>query len=146
MTKQTPSLDRVSAARPARCRSAVTNGRRLHVVPPGDTAWARRFADVLGQIIADLGGPDGLSEGQRQLARRASTISIACEQMEGQAAAGEEMSFEVYGRLTDRLGRIFDRLGIKRQARDMTPTLDELLAADDERERPAAQQERQDGD
>lgn len=142
MTEQTPP----SAARPARCRSAVTNGRRLHVVPPGDTAWARRFADVLGQIIADLGGPDGLSEGQRQLARRASTISIACEQMEGQAAAGEAISFEVYGRLTDRLGRIFDRLGLKRQARDMTPTLRDLLAADEERERLAAQQERQDGD
>jgi hypothetical protein len=132
MTVQTPPVRRVSAARPAHCRSAVTNGRRLHVVPPGDTKWARRFADVFGQIIADMGGPDGLSEGQRQLARRAATLSIACERMEGQAAAGEEIDLEQYGRLTDRLGRTFARLGLKRQARDMTPSLDELLAADDE--------------
>jgi hypothetical protein len=37
-------------------RSAVTNGKRLHVVRPGDTAWARRFRDVLAEIISDLGG------------------------------------------------------------------------------------------
>jgi hypothetical protein len=40
-----------------RCvRSAVTNGKRLHVVAPGDTKWARRFRDVLAEIISDLGG------------------------------------------------------------------------------------------
>jgi hypothetical protein len=37
-------------------RSAVTNGKRLHVVAPGDTKWARRFRDVLAEIISDLGG------------------------------------------------------------------------------------------
>src|SRR5438046_875753 len=104
-----------SAARPARCRSAVTNGRRLHVIPPGDTKWKRRFADVLGQILADMGGSYGLSEGQRQLARRAATLSIVCERMEGQVVAGEEIDVEQYGQLTDRLGRIFSRLGLKRQ-------------------------------
>ncbi len=71
-----------------RVRSAVTNGRRLHVAAPGDGAWARRFRDVLEQIVADLSGPEGLSEGQRQLARRATTIAIACERLEGEAAAG----------------------------------------------------------
>ena len=49
------------------------NGRRLHVAAPGDGAWARRFRNVLEQIIVDLSGPDGLSEGQR---------------WEGEAAAG----------------------------------------------------------
>jgi hypothetical protein len=67
-----------STSRPSRGRSAVTNGKRLHVVRPGDTAWARRFRDVLAEIISDLGGPDRLSEGQRQLARRCATIAIVC--------------------------------------------------------------------
>jgi hypothetical protein len=88
-------------------RSAVTNGKRLHVVRPGDTAWARRFRDVLAEIISDL-GRDGLSEGQRQLARRCATISIACEKMEGEAAAGNEIDLDAYGTLTDRLGRAPD--------------------------------------
>ena len=103
------------------CRSAVTNGRRLHVVRPGDTVWARRFKDVFAQILNDMGGNDLLSEGQRQLARRCATIAIACERMEGEAAAGNDIDLDIYGALTDRLGRAFNRLGLKRQPRDVTP-------------------------
>jgi hypothetical protein len=102
-------------------RSAVTNGKRLHVVAPGDGAWSRRFRDVLAEIISDLGGADRLSEGQRQLARRCTTIAIACERMEGEAAAGNEIDLDAYGTLTDRLGRCFQRLGLKRMPRDVTP-------------------------
>jgi hypothetical protein len=121
MPENPSAIRQGSESRPPRTRSAVTNGRRLHVVAPGDTAWARRFADVLGEIISDLGGHDGgLSEGQRQLARRAATISIACEQLEGDAAAGMAIDLELYGRLTDRLGRAFQRLGLERRARDVT--------------------------
>jgi len=110
----------LSDARPAKGRSAVTNGKRLHVVAPGDTAWARRFRDILSEIISDI-GREGLSEGQRQLARRCATIAIQCEKMEGEAAAGHEINIDVYGQLVDRLGRAFQRLGLKRQARDITP-------------------------
>lgn len=105
-----------SGSRPPATRSAVTNGRRLHVVAPGDTAWARRFADILAEIISDIGGPDRLSEGQRQLARRAATIAIACERMEGEMAAGADINTEQYGALTDRLGRCFQRLGLERRS------------------------------
>jgi hypothetical protein len=108
-------------------RSAVTNGSRLFVVRPGDNKWARRFRDVFSQIISDLGGADLLSEGQRQLARRCATISIACEGLEGDIAAGREIDLDLYGTMTDRLGRAFQRLGLKRQARDVTPTLSEYL-------------------
>src|SRR5262244_1285988 len=112
----------------SRHRSAVTKGKRLHVVQPGDTAWARRFRDVLAEIVSDLGGADLLSEGQRQLARRCATISIACERLEGEAAAGEPIDLELYGRLTDRLGRALQRLGLERRPRDVTPSLAEYLA------------------
>jgi hypothetical protein len=123
MTK-TAVIRRTSAVRPQDSgnpafKSAVTNGRRLFVVPPGDNAWSRRFRDILDQIIADLGGPEGLSEGQRQLARRAATISIMCEKLEGEAAAGADIDLECYGQLSDRLGRAFNRLGIRRQQRDL---------------------------
>jgi hypothetical protein len=116
-----------SEGRPARVRSAVTNGKRLHVVSPGDGKWSRRFADILGQIIGDMGGADLLSEGQRQLARRCATIAIACERMEGEAAAGNLIDLDAYGTLTDRLGRAFQRLGLKRQAKPIE-SLQEYLA------------------
>ncbi len=122
-----------SDARPLKVRSAVTNGRRLHVVAPGDTKWARRFADVLAEIIGDLGGLSVLSEGQRQLARRCATIAISCERMEGKAAAGQQIDLDLYGALTDRLGRAFQRLGLKRQPRDVTPSLSALLQSFDDR-------------
>ena len=32
----------------------VTNGKRLHVKAPGDTAFARRFRDILVQIISEM--------------------------------------------------------------------------------------------
>jgi hypothetical protein len=104
-------------------RSAVTNGNRLHVaqIPRGHgTAWARRFKDVLAEIISDMGGKEGRSEGERQLARRAATISIECEKMEGIAAGGEPIDVERYGALTDRLGRCFQRLGLRRQQREVS--------------------------
>jgi hypothetical protein len=125
-----PPSSRPSSGTARAGRSAVTNGKRLHVVRPGDTAWARRFRDVLAEIISDLGGHDGgLSEGQRQLARRCATIAIACERMEGEAAAGNPIDLDVYGTLTDRLGRAFGRLGLRRRARDVTPSLEAYLAA-----------------
>jgi hypothetical protein len=129
-TSRLPRVRPSSDGKPANSRSAVTNGKRLHVSSPGDTKWSRRFADVLGQVICDLGGPDGLSEGQRQLARRCATIAIACERMEGEAAAGQAIDLEAYGTLTDRLGRAFARLGLKRVARDIGPTLGDLLRED----------------
>jgi hypothetical protein len=111
-------------------RSAVTNGKRLHVVAPGDTAWSRRFRDVLAEIISDLGGNDLLSEGQKQLARRCATMCIQCEKMEGEAAAGNDIDLEQFGTLTDRLGRALQRLpDLKRQTRDVTPSLDDVIAS-----------------
>ena len=120
-----PATRRVSGRRPDPSqRSEVTNGKRLHVYAPGDSAWSRRFRDVLAQIISDLSGPQGLSEGQRQLARRAATLCIMCERMEGEAAAGRDIDLDTYGQMTDRLGRCFNRLGLRRQARDVSPAPD----------------------
>jgi hypothetical protein len=116
-----------SAAYPSRQRSAVTNGARLFVEAPGDSAYSRRFRDILDQVIADIGGPTGLSEGQRQLARRATTLAVSCERLESKAAQGADIDLEQYGQLTDRLGRCFARLGLKRQLRDVSPTLSDVL-------------------
>ena len=76
---------------------------------------------MLGEMISNLGGADLLSEGQKQLARRCATIAIACEKMEGEAAQGREIDLDAYGQLTDRLGRALQRLGLKRQPRNVTP-------------------------
>jgi hypothetical protein len=53
--------------------------------------------------------------------------AITCERMEGEAALGKEIDLEEYGRLTDRLGRAFHRLGLKRQQRIVEPSLADIL-------------------
>jgi hypothetical protein len=90
---------------------------------------------VLYQIVNDLGGADILSEGQKQLARRAATLCIACEKLEGEAAAGRDINLDTYGQMVDRLGRAFHRLGLKRQARDVTPSPLEYARAHHKEER-----------
>ena len=126
------SADRAVVERhPSKQKSRVTNGKRYFVEADQRGPWARRWRDVLGEIISNLGGAGLLSEGQKQLARRCATIAIACEKMEGEAAQGNEIDLDAYGTLTDRLGRALQRLGLKRQARDITLPLRERLVLGD---------------
>jgi hypothetical protein len=188
-------------------RSKVTNGRALFLNGSIKTAASRRFADILSAIVGDLGGADApLSEGQKQLARRAASLSLACEKLEAQLvgqpealeerikalaggltphqilgecgrlmhavarhrggsdgvaaiaalpdaqltvvtdllkaaadisakaiAAGSEhgADLELLGMLADRCGRTFMRLGLKRQARDISASFSDGLARTD---------------
>jgi hypothetical protein len=123
-----PATRSAIAPRSATNRSRVTNGRGLFVEAiDGRSREARRFRDVVAEIVSDLGGPDTLSEGQRQLARRAAMLSVQCEVMEGNAVAGKAIDLETFGKLTDRLGRTFQRLGLRRKQRDVTPNLRDYL-------------------
>lgn len=110
-------------------RSRVTNGSSLHIGEvDGRTATAKRFRDVLAEIVSDLGGADLLSEGQRQIARRAAMMSVECEALESKSVAGEPIDLDAYGQLSDRIGRAFHRLGLRRVPRDATPTIAEIMA------------------
>ncbi len=127
-------------AKPSRTtRAAVSNGSRLHAGEvDGRTEAARRFRDVLAEIVSDLGGADLLSEGQRQLARRAAMMSVEAERMEAEAVAGGKLDPDAFGALADRLGRVFNRLGLRRVARPVGPQSMKEYAAM-LRERDAAQ-------
>src|ERR1700726_3696461 len=118
-----------NAGNPSRGRSKVGNGKLLPMTD-GRSATARRFKDLVEDIAADLGGKDHLSEGQRQLIRRAAMLSAECERQEALAARGEaEFNCDAYGVMCDRLGRLFGRLGLERVARDATPSLASYLQA-----------------
>ena len=108
-----------SLAKPLKTtRGKVANGTRLHTVDvDGRTAEARRFRDIFDEIVSDLGGADRLSEAQRQLARRATLMSVQCELLEAASITGTAIDLDTYGQLSDRLGRAFTRLGIKRAPR-----------------------------
>ncbi len=110
-------------------RSRVGNGAKLLPLTDGRSATARRFKDLVGDIAADLGGIASLSEGQRQLIRRAAMLSAECERLEAMSARGEaEFDIDLYGMICDRLGRLFGRLGLERKSKDVTPSLSAYLA------------------
>ena len=104
-------------------RSRVTNGKSLFLDGAVRSRASRRFRDLLSAIVSDLGGSDHLSTGQTQLARRCALLSVQAEEMEQAAVRGDPYDVDLYGKITDRLGRAFQRLGLRRETKDVTPTL-----------------------
>ena len=94
-------------------RSAVTNGARHFLTRGGELSIiGRRWADIYRAITEDRDGADFLSEGQRQLARRISTLAVEAEVMEAAHAEGKPLDLEGYVSLTNALGRALSRLGL----------------------------------
>jgi hypothetical protein len=79
---------KTTATRRKHGRSAISNGSVALPDMDGRSASARRYKDILAAIVGDLGGADMLSESQRQLARRAASLSCACEQLEARIIGG----------------------------------------------------------
>jgi hypothetical protein len=124
-------------------RSRVTNGSKLLPLSDGRSATARRFRDIYEDVAADLRGLDFLSEGQKQLIRRAALLSAECERQESLAARGERLPngeimwkekadflFDIdrYVVMTNSLRRVLETIGLERKSRDVTPDLRSYLA------------------
>ena len=103
-----------------RGRSRVSNNSSLFVVADARSVWGRRYGDLFRAFVTDLGGVDRLSEGRVQLCRRAASLALEAERIEGQLAEGREADVDQLGRLTGHLSRVLDRLGLEKVARDAT--------------------------
>jgi hypothetical protein len=106
---------RQQARRP---RSAVTSGRKLFVQGDPNSAWARRFHDLVLGHVSDLGGRSNMSEAQFALVKKAAALETETEQLEGRMSLGEEVDLNTYGRAASHLRRILETLGLERKARD----------------------------
>jgi hypothetical protein len=84
--------------------------RRRSVAKAADTPEFKHRAKSLASA---LGGYENLNPAQRWLCRAAAQLSLELEAMEGKRAAGEEIDLREYGMLTDRLGRLTERLGLQ---------------------------------
>jgi hypothetical protein len=131
--KRTPS-------RAKRPRSAVTSGRQLFIEGDPNSAWSRRYHDLVVRHIGDLGGRDMLSEAQLSLIRRAASIECELERLDAMLSTGAEVNLDAYGRAASHLRRLFETLGIERKAKPVL-TLGDLLRADiGERQRAAREE------
>jgi len=107
---------RAKAKRP---RSAITSGRKLFVEGNPNSAWSRRYHDLVVGHISDLGGRDMLSEAQLSLIRRASAIECELERLDAALSLGEAVDLDSYGRATSHLRRLFETLGLRRRPREI---------------------------
>jgi len=100
-----------------RIRSSVTNGKKAFLLGDGNSPWYRRFKDIAELHASDIGGAETLSEAQLSLCRRASTMEVELERMEGQLSLGNEVDLEIYSRIAGNLRRILEAIGIERKAK-----------------------------
>lgn len=111
---------------PPTARSAVANGSRLFVQElDGRTALARRYRDLVHAFTSDIGGDP--SEAEKQLIRRAASLSTWCEAQEVKLASGEEVEIGPLTTAANSLRRILQDIGLQRRVTDITPTLDAYL-------------------
>lgn len=105
-------------------RSRITNGNAILPGVDGRSTWIRRLRDLMLLHIEDLGGEDTISEAQRSLIRRVSTLEVELERMEAEFAnegAADPKALDLYQRTTGNLRRVLETLGIERKAKDVTP-------------------------
>jgi hypothetical protein len=120
---------RRAPSRAKRPRSAVTSGRKLFVAGDENSAWSRRFHDLVVGHVTDLGGADLLSEAQFSLIRRAASIECELERLDARLSMNEPVDMDAYARVAGHLRRLFETLGLERRPRDVAPTLQQYLAA-----------------
>jgi hypothetical protein len=84
----------------------------------GRSAFARRYRDILAQLVSDLGGDP--SEAQSLIARRAATLAVWSEQAEAQLASGVELDIGEFTTAVNALRRLLCDLGLERRMRDVT--------------------------
>lgn len=116
--------------------SRVSAGLDLLPSVDGRSTPARVMRDVFYAMLAHCGGDDHVSEARRLLARRVACleselINLECRfaalRAEGGTPAAK--SLDLYGRLCGQQRRCLESLGLDPTMRDVTPTLDQYLAA-----------------
>ena len=112
-----PRSSRALAPRQPSRRSPVTNGTKQFIAGAENGPWARRRHDLVAAHVADLGGPDQLSEAQLSLCRRVATIELELEVMEGKLSLGQDVDLDLYNRLAGNLRRCLETIGMQRVAK-----------------------------
>jgi len=86
----------------------------------------------------DQGGED-VSESRKQLIRRFAAAAVLAEQLEAKLANGQEIDIAQHALLCSTLTRLSLRIGLNPVAKDISPTLADLIQHDQEQQRGATE-------
>ena len=104
----------------------------------GRTSAAKAFDKLVADIEADLGGRDQLSTIERALVEAFAGAAVTLQHLNTRLALGQEIDLGQYAQTVSAMVRVASRLGLRRRARDLTPTLSDLLREDQARQQAAA--------
>src|SRR5215831_19888440 len=96
--------------------SAVTSGRKLLLDGDVNSAWARRYRDVIACLTGDLGGREMIGEAKAALIRDCAALEIVLEKMRGRMSEGQNVDAEAYARIAAHRRRLLETLGLERVA------------------------------
>lgn len=112
----------------AKKRISINGAARLLPDLDHRSAPARRYRSVVAALVTDLGGPDHVTEAQVQLARSAAGLVVLRERLDTRFLNGLKTDTHAYVRIAGSLTRVLVALGLKRQQKDVTPSLDNYVA------------------
>lgn len=134
MLTESPDCER-DAGETAPRREAVAGGKepKVKLLSLGDLDQRTRSAQMVSKTIEslfeDLGGEDSLSVAERLIVRRAAIAGAMSEDLAARWLTGEPVDPAIFGTLVNVERRQLETVGIKRRARDITPSLSQYLAA-----------------
>jgi hypothetical protein len=128
---------KVPSTKPRSARSRVPYRRRPAKIPiisrvqvDGRTYAAKVFDKIAGDVTADLGGRDQLSAVEAMLVEAFAGVWVMIDDFNTRALLGEKVDPYAYCQISSTLVRVASRLGLHRRARDVGPSLGDILRAD----------------
>jgi hypothetical protein len=108
-------------------RSKVSNSPDLLLGKDARSVTARRFRDLVQQLLADAGGIENCSTAKILLLRRLAACSVLAEMMEAKAVDGEDVNIGEICTLASTAVRLTAKVGMSRHKKNITPTLSRYL-------------------
>lgn len=91
------------------------------------TLASRKFSAIASGIAADLGGEDHLSTVQHHLIEAFAGAALHVHDLNARLLLGQQVDIVEHSQAISSMVRIASRIGINRVARDVTPSLDDIL-------------------
>src|SRR5262245_11726696 len=113
--------DRRMNVRAKKAMSRVTTGKDLLPGVDGRSPLARRYRDLLAALVNDQGGADHISEARMSLCRRFAAAACIAEAIEADLVNGKQIDTSEHCLLSSTLVRLANRIGLSREARNITP-------------------------
>lgn len=126
---KTSAVHKTFTKRSATNRARISNNGDLLPGVDGRSGAARRYRDIVAQIVIDQVGVDLIAEARLQLIRRFSACAVLAGTMEAALANGESIDITQHAQLASSMVRVASRIGINRRAREIVPTLAQYLAS-----------------